>query len=139
MSIKAQKNYIYWTESIFVCRLTWRNFIEVYAVTRVLSYALTPLKINRRFGRHCRLHLQGRIVGQPRNQLEAVGEQDSSFRHEAYRQTDRRTGLPHSVQSTLVSLQQKTHKLSCAVGTPRQNRMLKVLRHPGAVVPWLLS
>jgi hypothetical protein len=31
----------------------------------------SPLKVNRRFGRICRLHLEGRRIGQTRNQHES--------------------------------------------------------------------
>jgi hypothetical protein len=34
----------------------------------------SPLKLNRRFGGTCRLHLQGRRISQARNQREAGGK-----------------------------------------------------------------
>jgi hypothetical protein len=35
----------------------------------------SPLKVNRRLGESCRLHLQGRRIGQARNQLEVGSKQ----------------------------------------------------------------
>jgi hypothetical protein len=42
----------------------------------------SPMKVNQRFGRTRRLHLQGRRISQARNQLESRRRQNSS--NEAY-------------------------------------------------------
>jgi hypothetical protein len=39
----------------------------------------SPLKVNRRFGRTCRLHLQGRRIRQARNQREAGSKQGKNL------------------------------------------------------------
>jgi hypothetical protein len=66
-----------WDLAIAVVKYSNFTVFEVLTAVVMKSSVLcartpcSPLKVNRHFGGTCRLHLQGRRIGQPRNQREA--------------------------------------------------------------------
>jgi hypothetical protein len=52
-------------------RRYWEQILKIKSSIFCVKTPCSPLKVNRQFGRTCRLHLQGRKIRQARNQSEA--------------------------------------------------------------------